>query len=134
LLLNNGIEVGIAELIEKSRNLSALTLTPAPAFSGQATGFEDCQIKNKDNEVSSSENDKFYLISIHHSEAYCGEEDVYGKLCSEACSTSTDRSYIIEGIEVRASYAWPCVLPNNVEVVLPCVHGALSRHPETRLY
>jgi hypothetical protein len=43
-----------------------------------------------------------YLITIAHAEAYCGEEDVYGKLCEEACITSTDRPYLVEGVVVRA--------------------------------
>ena len=32
----------------------------------------------------------------------CGDEDVFGKLCDDACATSTDRAYLVEGVVVRA--------------------------------
>ena len=43
-----------------------------------------------------------YLIIICPAEALCGEEDVYGKLCEEACATSSDRPFAVEGVIVRA--------------------------------
>lgn len=43
-----------------------------------------------------------YLVVAYHAEALCGQEDVYGKLCEDACVTSTDRPYRLEGVLLRA--------------------------------
>ncbi len=43
-----------------------------------------------------------YVICIGHAESLCGQEDVYGRLCEEACITATDRPLIVEGVVVRA--------------------------------
>ncbi|NHN38337.1 hypothetical protein G8764_13595 [Pseudomaricurvus alcaniphilus] len=80
------------------KNISAAQKSSAV----KKAGFDDCVIHNSAATISAGTSDQLYLITLNHTEAYCGEEDVYGKLCSEACSTSTNRSYIIEGVEVRA--------------------------------
>ncbi|HKP76686.1 MAG TPA: hypothetical protein VJT67_14245, partial [Longimicrobiaceae bacterium] len=49
-----------------------------------------------------------YVISIAWAEALCGEADVYGKLCEDACISSTDRPFRLEGVVVRAK---PVTLP-----------------------
>ncbi|ODS25043.1 hypothetical protein AB835_00625 [Candidatus Endobugula sertula] len=108
LLLNDSIDIDIAELIETSRHTGAENNTSSNKTDSKAlisAEFDDCILRVNNEAVSSTSSDStdMYLISLHHIEAYCGEEDVYGKLCSEACSTSTNRSYIIEGIEVRAT-------------------------------
>lgn len=103
LLLADGISVGIAELIEKSTASPGLTLSAADSFSSERRAdFDDCVIQTSAARVTATDINQLYLITVNHTEAYCGEEDVYGKLCSEACSTSTNRSYIIEGVEIRA--------------------------------
>lgn len=109
LLLNDAISVGIPELIEKSR---AAFTAPAgddgaaqsgdPSAAITDTGFHDCVIHSSDSVLDAAADNDLYLITINHTEAYCGQEDVFGKICAEACSSSTSHSYIIEGIEVRA--------------------------------
>ncbi len=113
LLLNNGIDIGIQELIEKSQSdlagaTSELAQAAATQFASSVTsgdsmgGFDNCVIHAGSAVLEGVEDNDLYLITISHAEAYCGQEDVYGKLCSEACSTSKSHSYIIEGIELRA--------------------------------
>lgn len=107
LMLHQDIQVAIDELIGKSRAPFFAEL-PASIRAKKAAeiknaDFDDCIIRREEPEVGIAESSDLYLISLHHAEAYCGEEDVYGKLCSEACTTSTNRSYIIEGVEVRAT-------------------------------
>jgi hypothetical protein len=43
-----------------------------------------------------------FVITVAPAEAWCGQEDVYGKLCEDACVTSTDRPFVLEGIVLRA--------------------------------
>lgn len=107
LALHQDIQVAIDELIEKSR-APFFAERPASFDAKKAAGrksadFDDCVIRREAPEVGVAESSDLYIISLHHTEAYCGEEEVYGRLCSEACTTSTNRSYIIEGIEVRAT-------------------------------
>ena len=69
--------------------------------SGAGAAFADCVPAASDSGGTQGSPSTLYLLAIAHAEAFCGEEDVYGKLCQEACITSTDRPYIIEGIVVR---------------------------------
>lgn len=107
LLLQENLQLAIAELIEKSRSTTGArpVVAPAQAISAAADArFNDCVTYTAAaNSLEAGEVTDLYLISLHHLEAYCGEEDVYGKLCAEACATSTARSYVLEGLEVRAT-------------------------------
>src|SRR5260370_19897433 len=69
--------------------------------SGAGAAFAVCVPAASDWGGTQGSPSTLYLLAIAHAEAFCGEEDVYGKLCQEACITSADRPYIIEGIVVR---------------------------------
>ncbi len=98
LLLPQETVINIQELIEKSEEIFRLR-GRRTVFRGGT--FEECEIASEtpDNVVGPGD---LYVITIAHAEAFCGEEDVYGKLCEEACLTSTDRPYRVEGLVVRA--------------------------------
>ena len=112
LYLTQEISVGIAELIEKSHAYDTLILKAKASISGLSAAFADCEIRAETPPDKVIDPNDLYLITIGHSEAYCGEEDVYGKLCEEACITSTERPYIIEGVVLRA-------VPLNLSTLLP---------------
>ncbi|MGE4560836.1 MAG: hypothetical protein AB7E77_11595, partial [Desulfobulbus sp.] len=98
LYLPREVQIGIAELIEKSGQSSS-------SGSGNAAGtpvFGECEQAAAEAPDTVLEGVRLYLITVGHAEAYCGEEDVYGKLCEEACVTSTERPYVIEGVVIRA--------------------------------
>ncbi len=83
---------------------SALTavLPPRPvSTSGGSGAFADC-VPRTDDPGRVFQSTDLYLIVIAHAEALCGQEDVYGRLCEAACTTTTERPYYIEGIVVRA--------------------------------
>ncbi len=61
---------------------------------------------------------RLWVIAIGAAEALCGHEDVYGKLCEDACSTASDRPYRLEGLVVMA-------LPLRLTVAL-ATSGAVS--------
>jgi uncharacterized repeat protein (TIGR01451 family) len=98
LLLPQGTTIGVQELIDKSRDLQRL-------FGGasvvRAGTFERCELDDGPLTGATAASNLF-LIVISPAEALCGEEDVYGKLCEEACATSTDRPFAVEGLTVRA--------------------------------
>lgn len=124
LMLHQEIAVAIDELIEKSRApaVAELSASHQPTEATSA-GFDDCVIRHEAPAVGVAESSDLYLVSLHHAEAYCGEEEVYGKLCSEACTTSTNRSYILEGVEVRATpLALSVVLKSSQAVALSDAH------------
>ena len=112
LYLTQAMSIGIAELIEKTRALSVLVLKAQARLTGVSASFADCEIRAEAPPGEVLDPNDLYLITIGHAEAYCGEEDVYGKLCEEACITSTERPYIVEGVVLRA-------IPLNLSTLLP---------------
>jgi len=75
---------------------AAPVVTPTPPAT-----FTDCVAAAETPPGEISRGTDLYLITIGHAEALCGEEDVYGRLCEEACITVTARPYRVEGVVVR---------------------------------
>jgi uncharacterized repeat protein (TIGR01451 family) len=99
LLLPQGSSVGVQELIDKSRNLQRLYGKTNVIGAGN---FEACEMTAETPAVNLQETGALYVVVVSAAEALCGVEDVYGKLCEEACATSTDRPFAVEGVVVRA--------------------------------
>jgi hypothetical protein len=108
LLLPQAFSIGVQELIERSRQLQS---TPAAASINNG-GFADCTAVAEAPPGSVVQAGNLYLITIGFAEALCGEEDVFGKLCEEACATSTDRPFLVEGVVLRA-------IPLQLQTPLP---------------
>lgn len=102
LLLTGSAPVNIQQLIEQSRNKD-LDSTSGAKASADANMFGDCTVASDGPPTGVPQPADLYLITVSFAEGYCGEEDVYGKLCEEACATSTDRPFIIEGLVLRAT-------------------------------
>lgn len=111
LLLTESTSVSIPELIERSRRAAS-----PEKQAGQATGgsesaeFATCEVAESTPTGELQPGGQLYLITLSHIEAYCGEEEVYGKICERACVTSTDRPFVLEGIVIRAE-PWPLPAP-----------------------
>src|SRR5690606_34910328 len=121
LLLPITVEVSITELIERSRELSkpskGKSLDQPEAF------FEDCSpVAVEPPGMIDAPND-LWLITVAHAEFLCGTEEVHGKLCEQACVSTTDRPYRVEGVVLRAR---PLQLrspyPSSGAVVLGPIH------------
>jgi hypothetical protein len=97
LLLNSERTVSIARLIEQSRQAVYIRKR-----AGHPIGFADCEIVKDLAVVQPAQAAEAYVVSIAFVEALCGEEDVYGKICEQACVTDTARPYWVEGVVVRA--------------------------------
>ncbi len=99
LLLPTETSLNVQALIDQSRQLQQLA---AKALATGTDGFAECEVVSGDAPTAVPKGSDLYLITIAHAEALCGAEDVFGKLCEEACTTSTDRPYRLEGLVVRA--------------------------------
>ena len=90
--------------------------------------FEECVTVSETPASKPTDGFNFYLITIGHAEALCGQEDVYGKICEEACITSSDRPFFKEGVIVRAE---PLTLTTGM--VVSGVVSMQDRHLRSRL-
>lgn len=100
LLLTKEAHVEVAELIESSSQFAKLSAAGAKAE--KKAGFADCELVGVQPPGQVVEDTDLYLLTIGHAEALCGEEDVFGKLCADACSDETERPYRVEGVVLRA--------------------------------
>jgi hypothetical protein len=100
LLLQSSFAPSIQALIDASKRVP----TPAPGASGTAGtgGFSDCVQVAAPPPTAVVPVSDIYVIAICSAEALCGQEDVFGVQCQDACVTSTDRPYRLDGIVVRA--------------------------------
>jgi hypothetical protein len=83
---------------------------PTAATGMPSAAFEDCAevAETPPSEIARATD--LYLLTIAYAEGLCGHEDVYGRLCDDACVTSTDRPFRVEGIVVRVR---PLVLQSS---------------------
>jgi hypothetical protein len=117
LLLSGSQTVSIPDLLANNTFTQSVGVTTAGA------DFADCVAITAATGTAVVAPSNLYLLVIAHAEAFCGSEDVFGKLCQEACITSTDRPYAVEGIVVRLlplTLATP--LPTSKAVTLGAEH------------
>ena len=125
LLLPTGTSLSVQELIDKSRDLQQLFGSVNVLRAGD---FAECELSPTPPVVDSALPSNLYLIVISAADALCGEEDVYGRLCEEACVTSTDRPFAVEGLIVRAV---PLVL--QTPLPSPKVVALTQKHLRSRV-
>ena len=119
LLLPQDATLPIAKLIESSRGLAAAGTATASVPAGT---FNPCAQPSVPATPALPQS-SWYLITVAAAEDLCGEESVYGTLCEQACVTSTDRPYRVEGVLVRANPLTLCsVLPTAKAVALTADH------------
>ncbi|HEX3146060.1 MAG TPA: DUF11 domain-containing protein, partial [Pyrinomonadaceae bacterium] len=99
LLMPQGTTISIQDLIDKSLDLQTIY---GKSEIKKNDSFETCEQITATPPDNITHPNNLYVIVISAAEALCGEEDVYGKLCEEACSTTTDRPLAVEGLIVRA--------------------------------
>jgi len=100
LLMQASATQSIQALIDASRKIPQ----PPPQAGGNAGpgDFSDCIEVAAPPPTTVVPISDIYVIAICSAEALCGQADVYGRLCEEACVTSTDRPYRLDGIVLRA--------------------------------
>jgi hypothetical protein len=91
--------VSIQLLIDRSRQTQAATA----ATNGNGNGaFGNCVQTAATPPDNVADPGGLFLITIAQAEALCGEEDVLGNPCEEACVTSSGRPFVVEGVVLRA--------------------------------
>lgn len=104
LYLTQEVTLAVADLIalSKSNTKSASSIKKTKVSS--AKEFGDCSLDTAGSSPTDTapETDEMYVITLNYVEAYCGQEDVFGQLCADACNTRSERPYIVEGVEIRA--------------------------------
>jgi hypothetical protein len=98
LLLQSTVTQNVQALIDATRKRAA----PPPDASGKIGGFSDCVEVVAPAPTTVVQTSDLYVIAICAAEALCGQEDVYGVACQEACVTASDRPYRLDGIVLRA--------------------------------
>lgn len=91
VLLSNAVSVEVAKLIAAA--------APAPASVG-AAAFHDCQA-GAAAPTATSPGVGYYEITVGPLEGLCGNEEVFGKLCEDACVTDSQSPYWKEGMMLR---------------------------------
>lgn len=94
--------ISITDLLARSVQSNGDVGSTIDSSSLNADGFGDCELTAEGGPDAQPGEGPLYVLTVGPVDAYCGHEDVFGKLCEEACVTATERPYIIEGLLVRA--------------------------------
>lgn len=118
LLISAAATLDIGTLIDSTRRLVQLKqAATATALTAGTADFAPCMDVTTAPTDSVTPGGSLYVICVGHAESLCGTEDVYGRLCEEACVTATDRPYLVEGVIVRAvplTLRTPCAKSRTV--------------------
>jgi hypothetical protein len=122
LLIGSTATLDIAALIDASRRSAPDPRRKSVVAGGPCGGadFSDCVDVTGPPTDGVTPAGSLYVICVAHAESLCGTEDVYGRLCEEACVTATDRPLVVEGVIVRA-------LPLTLRTPLATSHVTLDR-------
>lgn len=97
VLLSNTFTVAVSKLVDSATAAPTNPSTPGVAGSGNF-GNCDCDTTN---DISTSATTGYYEITVGPVEGLCGNEEVYGKLCEDACVTDSQSPYWKEGLVLR---------------------------------
>ncbi|MBK5223788.1 MAG: hypothetical protein JJE52_13150 [Acidimicrobiia bacterium] len=97
VFLPSEVDLSVAELITRSSG----DIDPGRAPSGEVADFAPCPPQVPGDEITTLASRPIYVLTAAATEALCGEEERFDKLCSDACGTDTDRSVAIEGVRFR---------------------------------
>lgn len=98
LFLPMEASVQIEELIRRSSGTSAVM---AAGAKGSAV-FTLCETAALTPVTPVVAGTQLYVLGLTHTEALCGQEDVFGKPCESACASGTERPLRLEGVVLRA--------------------------------
>jgi hypothetical protein len=98
LLLPDPAAISVAALLEAARG----DPDPVPAAKKGKPQFAACEPVRVQPPGVAVQGVELWLLTLAHAEAACGTEDVFGNPCESACTSSTDRPYLVEGVLLRA--------------------------------
>lgn len=113
--------ISISDLIERSQNAPVSPSTSGEVFTTDIGDFEACTVDAVTSPDGQPSSGPLYVLNIGPVDAYCGNEDVFGRLCEDACVTSSERPFIIEGLLVKAD-PLELTLPNTTAIAFTDQH------------
>ncbi len=97
LLLGVDVPLDVQELIDRTAG-TGVRKSPVP---GRRDAFADC-VEAAPAGQAPVGGARWYVVTVGWAEGLCGTEEVYGRLCGDACTTATDRPWRIDGLIFRA--------------------------------
>ena len=94
LLLPDAVEATVTALLDAGKQSTAIAPVPV---AGSAT-FAACEMATTGPTVITVAGTDLYLVAAAHADGLCGDQEVFGRLCDDACITATDRPYRIDGV------------------------------------
>lgn len=92
LFLPDPVEAPVADLVTAAEQV----VVPAGGTAG--SGFGPCEVATAGPSVPVVGGLQLYVVCIGHVDGLCGNEEVFGRLCDDACVTATDRPYRLDGV------------------------------------
>ena len=127
LVLHADVAFDVAELIAKTAGVDS---AGAPPVEGMRAGaFHDRSAEPAPTPTPTTPaGGPWYVVTVGWAEGLCGDEEVHGNLCDCECTTSTDRSWRLDGLVFRACPFLPRhPLPTSTVVAID------GRHERSRL-
>ena len=111
LYLPDAVTAEISDLIQALHGVTAAS--PSGGSDGPPA-FAPCEPATAVPTVPVTVGSDLYLVAIGHAEGLCGNEEVFGRLCDDACVTAADRPYRLDGVLVVAPTAPAPTAPDLV--------------------
>ena len=115
LYLPAAVTAEIADLIKASQPPSDAT---AQAAATPAAGFGPCDQATATAAATAPvvSGTELYQVCLSSAQRLCGQSEVFGRVCDDACVTATDRPYVVDGVVLS-------LLPLKLHNPLPTLAG-----------
>jgi hypothetical protein len=122
IYLPDAVNAQIADLITASQPQTGATAPPAATSSA---GFGPCAqaAATAGPGTSVVGGTELYLVCVSRAQELCGQSEVFGRICDDACVSATDRPYVVDGVALLLlSLKLQHPLPTLPGVTRPEVH------------
>jgi len=123
IYLPDAVNAQVADLITASQ---PQTGAAAPAAATSSAGFGPCApaAASAGGSTPVVGGTELYLVCVSQAEGLCGQSEVFGRICDDACGSATDRPYVVDGVALS-------LLPLKLQHQLPGLSGVTR--PEVHL-
>jgi hypothetical protein len=121
LYLPDGVDAEIPDLIRASQPPGGATAQGAAA---SPAGFGPCEQPAAGASAPLAGGSELYLVCLSQAQQLCGQSEVLGRICDDACVTATDRPYLVDGVTLS-------LVPLKLHHPLPTLPGLTT--PEIHL-
>ena len=123
IYLPDAVNAQVADLITASQPQTGAAAPPAATSSA---GFGPCAPATASAGGSTPVvgGTELYLVCVSQAQGLCGQSEVFGRICDDACVSATDRPYVVDGVALS-------LLPLKLQHPLPGLSGVTR--PEVHL-